>query len=161
MVEDVMQASLPSFIDSVKLSDIGQGTNPVRIVAMRGLPDQVRFLSSSSSSSWSLITRFIHLTLVSLSLTLVPLTSTWGLSIYPFIYRSRATKNTRAKNGSTKVNRLSSRPSSRNRRSRIIRRTRACRIRVGIMSCVPPFFLLPFVFLLPLGTLRRRVGGRG
>jgi len=40
MVEDIMQASLPSFIDSVKLSDLGQGTNPVRIVAMRGLPDQ-------------------------------------------------------------------------------------------------------------------------
>lgn len=40
MVEDIMQASLPGFIDSVKLSDIGQGTNPVRIVAMRGLPDQ-------------------------------------------------------------------------------------------------------------------------
>ncbi|KAF8323426.1 hypothetical protein DL93DRAFT_2223342 [Clavulina sp. PMI_390] len=40
MVEDIMQASLPSFIDAVKISDLGQGSNPVRIVAMRGLPDQ-------------------------------------------------------------------------------------------------------------------------
>lgn len=31
---------LDQFQDSVKLSDLGQGTNPVRIVAMRGLPDQ-------------------------------------------------------------------------------------------------------------------------
>lgn len=40
MVEDVMQASLPSFVDAVKISDIGQGSNPVRIISMRGLPDQ-------------------------------------------------------------------------------------------------------------------------
>ncbi|MBZ4037865.1 hypothetical protein K6T82_24180, partial [Flavobacterium sp. 17A] len=30
-VEDVMQQSLPGFIDAVRISDIGQGTNPLRI----------------------------------------------------------------------------------------------------------------------------------
>lgn len=40
MVEDVLQASLPGFIDAVRIADIGQGTNPVRIVSMRALADQ-------------------------------------------------------------------------------------------------------------------------
>ena len=40
MVEDILQASLPSFVDAVRVADIGQGTNPVRIVSMRALPDQ-------------------------------------------------------------------------------------------------------------------------
>ena len=39
MVEDIMQASLPKFVDAVRISDLGLGTNPPRIVAMRGLPD--------------------------------------------------------------------------------------------------------------------------
>lgn len=39
-IEDVMQASLPGFIEAVKVADIGQGTNPFRIIAMRALPDQ-------------------------------------------------------------------------------------------------------------------------
>lgn len=39
-IEDVMQASLPSFIDAVKVSDIGQGDTPFRILAMRALPDK-------------------------------------------------------------------------------------------------------------------------
>ncbi|CAH7672644.1 hypothetical protein PPACK8108_LOCUS7460 [Phakopsora pachyrhizi] len=39
-IEDVMQASLPSFIDAVKISDIGQGDTPVRILSMRALPDK-------------------------------------------------------------------------------------------------------------------------
>lgn len=34
MVEDVMQASLPGIVNAVKISDYGQGTNPVRIVSM-------------------------------------------------------------------------------------------------------------------------------
>jgi hypothetical protein len=40
MVEDVLQQSLPGFVDAVRISDVGQGTNPLRIVAMRALPDQ-------------------------------------------------------------------------------------------------------------------------
>ncbi|EPQ58830.1 hypothetical protein GLOTRDRAFT_54343 [Gloeophyllum trabeum ATCC 11539] len=40
MVEDILQASLPSFVDAVRLTDVGQGTNPLRIVSMRALPDQ-------------------------------------------------------------------------------------------------------------------------
>ena len=40
MVEDVLQASLPGFIDAVRIADIGQGTNPVRVVSMRALADQ-------------------------------------------------------------------------------------------------------------------------
>ena len=39
-IEDVMQQSLPGLIDAVRISDIGQGTNPLRIVSMRALPDQ-------------------------------------------------------------------------------------------------------------------------
>ncbi|KAF8749825.1 Protein kinase C conserved region 2 (CalB) [Rhizoctonia solani] len=40
MIEDIMQQSLPGFVDAVRISDIGQGTNPFRIVSMRALPDQ-------------------------------------------------------------------------------------------------------------------------
>ncbi|KAH9459351.1 hypothetical protein Pst134EA_019502 [Puccinia striiformis f. sp. tritici] len=39
-IEDVMQASLPSFIDAVKVSDLGVGATPFRILSMRALPDQ-------------------------------------------------------------------------------------------------------------------------
>jgi hypothetical protein len=35
-----MQQSLPKFVSAVRISDIGQGTNPFRIVSMRALPDQ-------------------------------------------------------------------------------------------------------------------------
>jgi len=40
MVEDVMQASLPGIVNAIKISDYGQGSNPVRIVSMRALPDK-------------------------------------------------------------------------------------------------------------------------
>lgn len=39
-IEDVMQRSLPGLVDAVRISDIGQGTNPLRIISMRALPDQ-------------------------------------------------------------------------------------------------------------------------
>ncbi|KAG9114914.1 hypothetical protein FRC07_007586 [Ceratobasidium sp. 392] len=39
-IEDVMQQSLPGLVDAVRISDIGQGTNPFRIISMRALPDQ-------------------------------------------------------------------------------------------------------------------------
>jgi hypothetical protein len=39
-IEDVMQQSLPKFVEAVRISEIGQGTNPLRIVSMRALPDQ-------------------------------------------------------------------------------------------------------------------------
>lgn len=35
-----MQASLPGFVDAVRISDIGQGTNPLRILSIRALADQ-------------------------------------------------------------------------------------------------------------------------
>ncbi|PWY97616.1 hypothetical protein BCV70DRAFT_208454 [Testicularia cyperi] len=41
MVEDIMQQSLPGFIDAVKIDDIGIGENPFRLVAMRGLSDMM------------------------------------------------------------------------------------------------------------------------
>lgn len=40
MVEDVLQQSLPGFVNAVRIADIGQGTNPLRIVSMRALPDR-------------------------------------------------------------------------------------------------------------------------
>jgi hypothetical protein len=39
-IEDVMQQSLPKFVEAVRISDIGQGINPFRVVSMRALPDQ-------------------------------------------------------------------------------------------------------------------------
>jgi Ca2+-dependent lipid-binding protein len=40
MVEDILQQSLPGFIDAVRITDLGQGTNPLRITSIRALPDQ-------------------------------------------------------------------------------------------------------------------------
>ncbi|WVR03079.1 hypothetical protein IAU60_000068 [Kwoniella sp. DSM 27419] len=40
MVEDILQQSLPGFVDAVRITDLGQGTNPVRITSIRALPDQ-------------------------------------------------------------------------------------------------------------------------
>ncbi|KAI0703039.1 hypothetical protein BC835DRAFT_1079650 [Cytidiella melzeri] len=39
MLEDIMQASVPHFIHSVRISDIGLGSNAARITAIRSLPD--------------------------------------------------------------------------------------------------------------------------
>ncbi|KAM0815265.1 putative C2 domain-containing protein [Seiridium cardinale] len=38
-LEDVMQASVPGIIENVKVADISQGNNPIRILSMRALPD--------------------------------------------------------------------------------------------------------------------------
>ena len=35
-----MQQSLPGFVDAVRISDIGQGTNPLRILSIRALADE-------------------------------------------------------------------------------------------------------------------------
>lgn len=40
MIEDILQQSLPSFVDAVRITDIGQGINPLRITSIRALPDQ-------------------------------------------------------------------------------------------------------------------------
>ena len=40
MVEDILQQSLPNFVDAVRITDVGQGTNPLRIMSIRALPDQ-------------------------------------------------------------------------------------------------------------------------
>ena len=37
-IEDVIQASLPGFVDAVKIADFSLGKNALRIVSMRGLP---------------------------------------------------------------------------------------------------------------------------
>ncbi|KAI0267273.1 hypothetical protein BC834DRAFT_822647 [Gloeopeniophorella convolvens] len=39
MVEDIMQGSVPSFIHSVRISDLGLGSAPLRITSIRALPD--------------------------------------------------------------------------------------------------------------------------
>lgn len=39
-LEDVMQASLPKFVTAVRIADLDQGRNPLRIVSIRALPDQ-------------------------------------------------------------------------------------------------------------------------
>ncbi|KAH8697657.1 C2 domain protein [Talaromyces proteolyticus] len=38
-IEDVMQASVPSVIENVRVSEIDQGNNPIRILSIRSLPD--------------------------------------------------------------------------------------------------------------------------
>ncbi len=38
-LEDVMQASIPGFIHSVKVEDLNQGSTPIRITGLRILPD--------------------------------------------------------------------------------------------------------------------------
>lgn len=39
-LEDVMQASVPGVIENVRVAEINQGSNPIRILSMRALPDQ-------------------------------------------------------------------------------------------------------------------------
>ncbi|KAH8677757.1 hypothetical protein BX600DRAFT_393925 [Xylariales sp. PMI_506] len=39
-LEDVMQASVPGIIENVKVADISQGNNPIRILSLRALPDE-------------------------------------------------------------------------------------------------------------------------
>lgn len=38
-LEDVMQASVPGIIENVRVSEIDQGSNPLRILSLRSLPD--------------------------------------------------------------------------------------------------------------------------
>ena len=38
-LEDVMQASVPGVIENVRVAEISQGCNPIRILSMRALPD--------------------------------------------------------------------------------------------------------------------------
>ena len=40
MVEDILQQSLPGFVDAVRITDLGQGVNPVRLTSIRALPDK-------------------------------------------------------------------------------------------------------------------------
>jgi Ca2+-dependent lipid-binding protein len=38
-LEDVMQASVPGVIENVRVSEINQGSNPIRVLSLRALPD--------------------------------------------------------------------------------------------------------------------------
>ena len=38
-LEDVMQASVPGVIENVRVAEINQGNNPIRILSLRSLPD--------------------------------------------------------------------------------------------------------------------------
>ena len=39
-IEDIMQASAPGVVENVRIAEIDQGNNPLRILSMRALPDQ-------------------------------------------------------------------------------------------------------------------------
>lgn len=39
MIEDVMQASLPGVVENVRVANISQGSNPIRVLSVRSLPD--------------------------------------------------------------------------------------------------------------------------
>jgi Ca2+-dependent lipid-binding protein len=38
-LEDVMVASVPGIIENVRVADISQGSNPIRVLSLRALPD--------------------------------------------------------------------------------------------------------------------------
>ncbi|CAL5874764.1 uncharacterized protein PFLUO_LOCUS9066 [Penicillium psychrofluorescens] len=38
-IEDIMQASAPGVVENVRIAEIDQGSNPIRILSMRSLPD--------------------------------------------------------------------------------------------------------------------------
>jgi len=38
-LEDVMAASVPGIIENVRVADISQGNNPIRVISLRALPD--------------------------------------------------------------------------------------------------------------------------
>lgn len=39
LLEDVMQASVPAMVENVRVADISQGSNPLRILSLRALPE--------------------------------------------------------------------------------------------------------------------------
>jgi Ca2+-dependent lipid-binding protein len=52
LLEDVMQASVPAVIENVRVAEINQGSNPIRILSLRALPDaQVKELKESIHES--------------------------------------------------------------------------------------------------------------
>lgn len=62
MLEDVMQASIPSIIQQIRIRDIGQGTEPIKITSMRWLEHddgevQDGVPSSPESSEENLVSR--------------------------------------------------------------------------------------------------------
>ncbi|RPB25083.1 hypothetical protein L211DRAFT_136673 [Terfezia boudieri ATCC MYA-4762] len=61
MLEDVMQASIPSIIQQIRIRDIGQGTEPIKIISMRWLEHDDGEVEddvvSSSASSEEKLTR--------------------------------------------------------------------------------------------------------
>jgi len=62
MLEDVMQASIPSIIQQIRIRDIGQGTEPIKIISMRWLEHddgevEDGVVSSSESSEENLVKR--------------------------------------------------------------------------------------------------------
>jgi Ca2+-dependent lipid-binding protein, contains C2 domain len=38
-IEDIMQASAPKVVENVRIAEIDQGNNPIRLLSMRALPD--------------------------------------------------------------------------------------------------------------------------
>lgn len=38
-LEDIMQASVPSIVENVRVAEINQGNNPFRVLSLRALPD--------------------------------------------------------------------------------------------------------------------------
>lgn len=52
LLEDVMQASVPGVVENVRVVDISQGSNPLRILSLRALPEaDVRDLKKSATAA--------------------------------------------------------------------------------------------------------------
>lgn len=52
LLEDVMQASVPGVIENVRVADISQGSNPLRILSLRALPEaDVRELEKAAAAA--------------------------------------------------------------------------------------------------------------
>ena len=54
LIEDVMQASIPSIITQVKIVNVGQGTTPARVLSMRWLDDANETDKQTNSTSYRL-----------------------------------------------------------------------------------------------------------
>lgn len=51
LLEDVMQASVPGIIENVRVADISQGSNPLRILSLRALPEvEVKDLKTAATA---------------------------------------------------------------------------------------------------------------
>ncbi|EJD48327.1 hypothetical protein AURDEDRAFT_183631 [Auricularia subglabra TFB-10046 SS5] len=60
MIEDVMQQSLPSFVEAVRVSDFSLGTNPLRLLSMRALANESMDPKMDGHSSMKQVAEYVN-----------------------------------------------------------------------------------------------------